>query len=177
MKNNYHVIDGKAYIHLSSGEQAIVDEQDFLLVDSYPGTWHAVRRRSNVYAAINVGYGRGNTTLRYMHRLVAMPRKGMHVDHIDRNGLNNARANLRELTAAQNAQNVDRARSNSSTGILGVSLHGPTGKWRGRVAVDGKTHHLGVFDAIEDAEAAVIEARRRLHPYSPHPETLLRKDV
>lgn len=80
----------------NSDEFALVDDQDYDHVMSI-GLWHksdtgyAVRRYKN-------------STLR-MHRLIAQPPKALHVDHINRNRLDNTRSNLRIVSQATNAAN------------------------------------------------------------------------
>ena len=81
------------------------------------------------------------------------------IDHIDRNRANNALNNLREVTNAQNAYN-QKARQNKS-GFTGV--HKENSKWRAEIKVSYKTVNLGLFDTPEEAHAAYIEGKRRLH--------------
>jgi hypothetical protein len=78
-----------------------------------------------------------------------------HIDHKDRNGLNNRRSNLRPCTRSQNLGN-SRKRSNK-TGFRGVYLEGRTGRWCAMLS----DQHLGTFDTPEAAarayDAAAIE--------------------
>ena len=83
------------------------------------------------------------------------------IDHIDGNRANNAIANLRDVTRSVNHQNLRRARSDSAHGFLGVSPF--FGKWKARITVNRVFQHLGVFDTPEEAHAAYLEAKRRLH--------------
>lgn len=68
---------------------------------------------------------------------------------------------LRIVTRKENVENVDVYR-NSTTGARGV---GPTpgGKYRARVAHNGKTHYLGLFTTIQEADAAALAKRLELH--------------
>lgn len=79
------------------------------------------------------------------------------VDHIDLDTSNNAIANLREASKAENCQNAKRRRDNT-TGFKGVSFHKQRGKFRATIQVDGKSRHLGLFAAPETAHAAYIAA-------------------
>lgn len=84
------------------------------------------------------------------------------IDHIDGNRANNAIANLRDVTRSVNHENLRRARSDSAHGFLGVSPF--KGKWwKARITVNGKWQHLGTFKTPEEAHAAYLEAKRRLH--------------
>ncbi len=80
---------------------------------------------------------------------------GMVVDHINGNLLDNRKANLRIVTQLENCQNRTRANKNSKTGRRGVSQ---TGNFAACVSVDGKHVHLGYFETIEDASAAIEKA-------------------
>lgn len=84
------------------------------------------------------------------------------IDHIDGNRANNAIANLRDVTRSVNHENLRRARSDNAHGFLGVSPF--KGKWwKARITVNGKWQHLGTFRTPEEAHAAYLEAKRRLH--------------
>lgn len=91
--------------------------------------------------------------------------KGL-LDH--KNGVrhDNRIDNLRPTTRALNLQNQRGARSNSKSGLLGVTAtpraNGPA--WRATIKVDGRQVHLGTFPSPELAHAAYVEAKRRLHP-------------
>ncbi len=78
------------------------------------------------------------------------------VDHINNNGLDNRRSNLRLITYAQNNQN-QRIRSNSKTGYKGVG-YTPSGKYRARIFVNKKRIHLGMFDTAKLAHEAYCKA-------------------
>lgn len=83
-----------------------------------------------------------------------------HVDHKDRDGLNNRWNNLREATRSQNKAN-GKCYASSSVGLKGVSRHGRG--WRARVSKDGRRVGLGVFDTPEQAHAAYVAAAINLH--------------
>ncbi len=87
----------------------------------------------------------------------------LQVDHIDGDRANNAWSNLRLVTAEQNHQNLRRARADNGTGILGVSFQ--DGRYRAQIQVRGKKHWLGQFNNPQDASAAYIEAKRKLHEF------------
>ena len=74
------------------------------------------------------------------------------VDHIDHNGLNNCRSNLRLSTMAQNVRNtISRGGSSKYKGVHWCKR---SKKWTGQICFNGKGHHLGGFrDEIEAAKA------------------------
>lgn len=86
-----------------------------------------------------------------------------HVDHINGVTGDDRLANLRDVTRSVNAQNMRRANSKSTTGLLGVSV--VKGRYyTARIGVEGRPRHIGTFSTPEAAHAAYVEAKRRLHP-------------
>jgi hypothetical protein len=88
-----------------------------------------------------------------MHRLIMNPPEGMHVDHINGDGLDNRRENLRIVTPQQNCANSRKTIMGQSR-FKGVAWCAGANKWRAYIAVDRKQQHLGLFaDEIAAAEA------------------------
>lgn len=94
-----------------------------------------------------------------LHRLVLNAPKGMEVDHINGDRLDNRRENLRLVTRQQNARNRGANRSNRS-GYKGVSLGHSA--WLAYIAISGKNIALGSFKTAEDAAKAYNEAAIKL---------------
>jgi hypothetical protein len=86
-------------------------------------------------------------------------------DHVNRDRLDNRRANLRSMTKAAQRQNVTSARGATSR-FLGVSWHPQCRRWRAKVTANGKQHYLGLFDTEEAAAEAALQGRRRLMPFA-----------
>lgn len=84
------------------------------------------------------------------------------IDHEDVNGSNNRWANLRESNRPQNMANVPAPCTNTS-GTKNVNFHRRHKKWHAKIRCNNKENHIGYFDSIEAAAAAVAEARARLH--------------
>lgn len=95
-------------VPLTRGQVAIIDAEDAEIV--LPYKWCATSDGS--YAVSNFGNG----CLVYLHRFLLSAPPGFEVDHVDGNGLNNRRSNLRLATRGQNRQN-SRIRSNKSRDI------------------------------------------------------------
>lgn len=88
------------------------------------------------------------------------------VDHRDNCKANNAWENLRSATNAENQQNqIVAPKSNSSSGLLGVTWSKAAKKWAAQIKRAGKRVHLGLFDDKDDAHAAYVAAKRELHPF------------
>jgi len=82
------------------------------------------------------------------------------VDHINGNGLDNRRENLRVANKMQNQYNSAR-QHNNRLGLKGVHKNGR--RYRAQIRADGVKHNLGYFDTAEEAHAAYCEAAKRLH--------------
>ena len=75
------------------------------------------------------------------------------IDHIDHNGLNNQKDNLRFCTNSENQMNR-RKRENTSSAYKGVYFNKRNKKWRTQIMINGKSIHLGLFNTeIEAAKA------------------------
>lgn len=155
-------VDGEiAYIPLSKGLFAVVDVADLHIVESI--NWYAkVKNGATTYAARwrPVGASRSDETL--MHRMIAGTPKHMDTDHIDGNGLNNRRSNLRSATKSQNMHNA-RVRKDNSSGYKGVNWNKRKAKWEARIRLNGKHHRLGYHATPEAAHKAYCAASKALH--------------
>lgn len=83
------------------------------------------------------------------------------IDHRDGDGVTNALRNLRDVTRAVNNENQRRARADSRSGMLGVTVYGD--RFRARIRAAGKLRWLGIFDSADAAHAAYLSAKRQLH--------------
>jgi hypothetical protein len=94
-----------------------------------------------------------------LHRFLMDAPEGTQVDHINGDGLDNRRCNLRFATQAQNQANQRSARGSSSM-FKGVGWFKQTKRWVARIKKDKKEYHLGYFDdEIKAAEAYDIKAK------------------
>lgn len=151
-----------AEIILNNGAIALVDEFDMDALAAVRWFW------SNGYASHQERRD-GHPHTVYMHRLLMGEPAGLEVDHINADGLDNRRANLRIVTRSQNEQAKHRVRSDSTTGVRGVErIHG--GRYRARIWLDGKAIPLGCFRTIEEAAVAASEGRRRFFTHAPESE-------
>ena len=96
------------------------------------------------------------------HRLAWYIYKGImpkdQIDHIDRDRTNNLETNLRDVTRSVNQHNRK---------AKGYTIEKSTGKYYAQIKLEGKQHFLGRFNTSEEATAAYLEAKKRLHPTSP----------
>jgi len=131
-----------------------VDDADYSRVSQYK--WHASPRKHTVYAYAYIGNSRKDSHKISLHRFIMDTPKGSEVDHIDGNGLDCRRHNLRNCTIRQNRQNQRKLR-NSLSQFKGVSYR--RGRWRAFIAPDGlKTKELGSFASEPEAARAYDRA-------------------
>jgi hypothetical protein len=102
----------------------------------------------------------------YLHRLVMglAPGDGLEVDHIDRDGFNNRRSNLRVVAHAENRQNTSGWRASSSD-HRGVAWAPHAKKWLAQAKAGGEKFSR-YFEDEDEAAAAVLEWRREHMPFS-----------
>lgn len=125
-----------------SGLVALVDDADTTLIDAH--RWYAHWTGDRWYARRESRIPGGRIRV-YMHREIS---GGDLVDHIDGDGLNNQRANLRPATHAQNLANT-RQRRDSRQPYKGIWQR-PSGRWAARI--NGRA--IGTFDTDQIAARA-----------------------
>lgn len=84
------------------------------------------------------------------------------IDHINGDSLDNRIANLRDTSQLVNVQNI-RVSKNSASGLLGAFWVKSRRHWRSSIRANGKVVYLGQFHTPEEAHAAYVAAKRRLH--------------
>ena len=143
-----------AVVALSRGLTATIDAADVPLVEGF--RWSALTngQTGHAYAA---RWDKGRCVL--MHRVLLAAPPGTQVDHIDGDGLNNRRVNIRICTPEQNQANRVVERRNQ-IGMKGVSPR--RGKYRAQITPDGKTVDLGTYKTADEAAAAYRGAARIL---------------
>jgi len=147
---------GVRRIPLSQGLFATVDAADYPEIRKH--TWSASRVGTKVYAVTGI-----NGTTVAMHRFLLRPRKGYVVDHIDGNGLNNCRCNLRVCTRAQNQVNRGPRRGGSSR-FVGVRRRGT--RWQAGITYRGRWHSVGYY--ADEVEAAKARDRKAVALHGPY---------
>lgn len=119
-------------------------------------------KMSHGYIAIRID-GQDYTAHRLVWLYVHGSEPSGYIDHINGDRADNRLANLRDVSQMVNMQNVYAAKSNSKTGLRGVSWHAQRGKYTARIKAGGRYLSLGLHDTPEGAHAAYLEAKRRLH--------------
>lgn len=134
-------------IPLTQDKFALVDDTDYEWLNQY--SWHLKKMGYLFYASTQI-----NGIDWLMHRLILglKYKDGIHTDHIDGDGLNNQRTNLRRCNAMQNQHNAKSRRGFSR--YKGVYRSNNRKKWIARIRIEKIKTHCGNFvDEIEAAKA------------------------
>ena len=154
------VAQGGAKIKLTRGFVAIVDEDDYERVSKYK--WWVVEKPRTKYA---MGYVEGDQVL--LHRFIADAPPGTMMDHINRDGLDNRKSNLRFVTRSQNGANCEKRRSVGVTSTYkGVYYNRDNKRWVGRVKVNGESIRRYFATEIEAAHARDEMAKEHFGEYA-----------
>ena len=138
-------------IPLTQGKFAIVDDNDFEELSKYK--WHANKMGNSYYAKTSFGKNGTKRIRPSMHGLILKLKKPQEIDHINRDGLDNRKCNLRVCTRSQNQQNK-RPQKQCTSKYKGVSWYEAGKKWRAFIMLKSKHYYLGGFNnEIECAKA------------------------
>lgn len=140
-------------VPLCGGKFALISPQDLEKVSGH--TWYALESPSTCYAYMSERIGPNKWKNRYMHAMILEgSSRTLHIDHIDGDGLNNTRENLRLVSPSLNGANRQRINRNNTSGYIGVTWDKQRGFWRAQVHVHGKHIALGCFHSAEEAARA-----------------------
>ncbi len=144
-------------IKLTQGKVALVDDSDFDLINSCK--WYAVRVCNTTYACRGLG-PQGNQRHFSIHQvLLGRSLYGLEIDHIDGNGLNNQRSNLRMVTHGENQRNRHEV---TTSKYHGVFHRRTSARWQAQIHYRGRSRWIGNFKEEIDAHAAYEVARKFL---------------
>lgn len=132
-------------ILLSQGKFAIVDDEDYEKLSKYK--WCANNRHGCWYAVRT-----SNKKIIRMHRQILGLKKGdgMKTDHVNHNGLDNRRCNLRICTLAENNHNRQRNKKWRSSKFKGVSWDKKMEKWRTQICYNYKLTYIGCLVKVKN---------------------------
>lgn len=158
-KQFYEVKEGIAYIYDKNDIVFTVDETDLSKMQRFGRVWVCFKTKRSAgkyYVHSNLN---GGTV--YLHRFLIDAPKGIQVDHIDGNPLNNCRSNLRIVTDSENKQNRHKLDNRNKSGYRGVFWNNQHKKWSAKLQINNKQYHVGHFDDVHEAGQAAAEARRQ----------------
>lgn len=143
-------------IILTQGKIALVDDEDFGFLNCFK--WHTGKALYCYYAVRNITISPHKKRHILMHRVILNAPKGIEIDHINTDGLDNRRANLRLCNHRENARHK-RIRFDSKSGIKGVYLRkGRNKRYEVSIKIDNKRIFLGCYQSAEEAARAYDRA-------------------
>lgn len=145
-------------IPLTKGKFAIVDDEDYEELSKYKWQASSIRRNEICYATRKVIVNGKRKEVK-MHIVINRTPAGMDTDHINGNGLDNRKENLRTASPSQNAINIGkRKKSGTSSSYKGVGRNGK--KWASVISLNGKKIYLGMYESEIEA-ARVYDAKAK----------------
>jgi hypothetical protein len=156
-----NLIPNTRLIRLTQGKFAIVDDEDFELASQY--IWYAKKDKNTYYARRNVTRN-SECKLSSLHNLIMGSNK--MTDHINGNGLDDRKINLRHCTNAENSQN-SRPAKNKSSKFKGVSYFRHCKRFSSQIRINGTPIVIGYFiNELDAAKAYDEEARKHFGEFA-----------
>ena len=147
-------------ILLTQGKVALVDDEDYEYLMQWK--WFANKKGSTFYAVRSLHSNNVRKTI-FMHRLITNNiNTKMQTDHLNGNGLDNRKINLRICTTSQNSMNRG-LQINNTTGFKGVNYDKFSNKFRAQIRVNNIYKNLGYYIDPKDAARAYNAAAIKLH--------------
>ncbi len=141
-------------INITQGQKVLVDNEDFERINKQK--W-----------SFNRGYAYGWSSIEkkriYMHRLIIKVPKGLYVDHINGNKLDNRKENLRFATIAQNQHNQGKYAKKATSIYKGVYWHKNNKIWQSQIKLHGVKNFIGRFKNELHAAMAYDLWAKELH--------------
>lgn len=132
-----------------NGRSTQVLDEDYEWLNQYK--WNAATQHGITYVTSTLTISKGIQKTVSMHRLIMqVTDPKVFIDHIDGNGLNNQRSNLRECTRAQNCANRIANRNKQSSKYLGVTIH--KGRWLAQIQKNNipyRKYFITEIDAVK----------------------------
>lgn len=123
--------------------------------------WSVLISEHRTYAYRRKLVGEKKTMIFLHHQIIGRPPEGMITDHINGDGKDNRRDNLRHCSQQGNTQNM-RKRPNKTSQLKGAFFAKHANKWRASITLNGRNIHLGYHDDEQSAHAAYCEAGKKL---------------
>jgi hypothetical protein len=143
-------------IKLTQGKVALVDDEDFNYLNQFK--WQVIKPRYIYYVVKSGKRINGKNKKEYMHRIIMNTPSHLQVDHIDHNGLNNQKSNLRNCNNSQN--NANKILMNEEK-YRGICWDKSRNKWMSSIRFMGKNIFLGRFSdpiiAAKEYDRVVIK--------------------
>lgn len=147
-------------IKLSQNAHAIVDAEDYEVLSKF--SWYTQRIKTSMsglsYAVRHKRKDEYGTKSRiYMHRQIMGAESDQFIDHINGNGLDNRKENLRLCTRSENMRNRYYHRKGK---LPGAYFHRETGKYQATITINKKNKYIGLFETAKEAHEAFINYKK-----------------
>jgi hypothetical protein len=140
---------------------ALVDDEDYERVMQYK--WYAQKEDNNkYYAQRRITISKNSSIIGHLHRFIMNPQPWEEVDHINNDGLDNRRCNLRIVTHGQNMMNQRKQKRKTSSIYKGVSWRKDLNDWVSNIMINQNQKYLGRFHNEEDAARTYDKAAKKL---------------
>lgn len=153
---------GKTKIKLGGRRKlfAIVDEEDYISLNLGSYRWSPIKSDYTFYVATYQGDRQHQKTILLHRFILGVAEKTIYVDHIDHNGLNNSRSNLRTTDASGNRKNSRKISTSTSSPYKGVTKNSNRKSkcWEAYINLSGKKKFLGRFLSEDEAATAYDKA-------------------
>lgn len=161
--NKYEIKGEETIIFLERRDgtilECIIDTEDLKKVNTYHWTADIHKTRKDLTFAFC------NDIKKRIHQLIieCNPDNGEFIDHIDGDGLNNHKINLRVITNKGNLTNLTRTNKNNKSGYRNVCWNSWEGKWMVQLQINGVNTRLGFFDDVNKAGLYAEEMRNKYY--------------
>lgn len=153
-------------IKLSKGKVAMVDDEDYERINKFKWfTYEKLYLKCSSYAMTNIRIS-GKRRHLQMHRFIMNTPENLQVDHIDHNGLNNQKSNLRNCTRQQNNFN-SRSQKGNYKGVF-IDKKNKKNPFRARIRHNTKEIYIGSFKTAKEAGFAYDNKAKELFKEFAH---------
>jgi len=151
-------------VPLNRGYEALVDDEDYERVVEF--NWFVcIKPHSRViYAQRHGPRNKGTRATIGLHRFILkVSDSNTHVDHINHNGLDCRKSNLRKCTRSENCRNRRKTTRKTTSRFKGVSFDAESGRWLAQIWVGKRNRKLGRFKTEIEAAKSYNDAASELH--------------
>jgi hypothetical protein len=149
------------FLPLTRGHVAVIDDEDAHLA-AFKWRISTHKRSCTLYAIRWSGPRATKRRLRLHREVLGITDPLLEVDHVNGDGLDCRRGNLRIATRAQNQRNRTKQRNNTS-GFKGVYWNTEARRWLAQIKVERIRKHIGYYATAEEAARAYDAAALRYH--------------
>lgn len=147
----------------------MVDDEDFDWLNQWK--WYVIQPGYTAYVVRNRS-PKGSGMV-WMHREILQTPPDMVTDHLDHNGINNQKSNLRVCTKSQNACNMKKHKTSLTSIYKGVCLDRAKGKLMAQISINGKKTFLGYFSSEMEAVSVYNKHAKILHGEFANPNKVV----